>query len=59
MSGKQEKRARKAAQKAVAEYGMETQEIINKAITNWLIGILRSPLKTRIKMALHILRGHK
>ena len=29
MSSKQEKRARKAAKEAVAEYGMETQEIIN------------------------------
>lgn len=59
MSSKQDKRARKAAKEAVEKYGMETQEVINKAITNWLIGILRSPLKTRIKMAWHILKGHK
>ncbi len=59
MSGKQDKRARKAAKEAVEKYGMDTQEVINKAITNWLIGILRSPLKTRIIMAWHILKGHK
>ena len=59
MSSKQDKRARKAAKEAVEKYGMERQEMINKAITNWLIGIMRSPLKTRIYMAWHILKGHK